>query len=239
MKYLKHIKLFEKFLIDYENENELLKKFSKEKVDEIIEFILSDNDFAKYKSKNFEIKTGGLSIVIIFDNYVIKITGNHSENRKIKTIKKYGKGLKYIYNFPNTLKEINFENNNLLCVVLDKFYLVEKEITNLINKIGYEMISFYEFKFLYNYKHKNGFIGREKMKLKENLTDIELEKVYKKRSSDIKMELNEKELSFLNDIENMYNEYNIIQKYLDTDDRLDISATNLALFNNHLIIFDL
>jgi len=232
--------LNEKIEIDNQfGENELLNKFSEKYIEELINIILNDVDFSKYKTIKYKIKTGGLSIVILFDKYVIKVTGSESEKRKIETLKKYGKEFKNIYNFPHLTKEINFKNTNLFCVVLDKFILIEKEIDNLINKIGYEMISFYEFKFLYNYKHRDGTIGRLKMKLNQNLTDIELQREYEKRLNNIKIELDNKELSFLNDIENMYKEYDTIKKHLTDDDRLDISSTNLALFNNHLIIFDL
>lgn len=259
---LKEWKFNENFKIDsLVSENELLKKLSEEKINKLIENILSDKDFVKYKSEDFKIKTGGLSLVIIFDKYVIKVTDDQSEIRKIKSIKEHGKGLKYIYNFPHLIKEINFEKINLTCVVLDKFELVEKEINELIEKIGIEskkflpekislteqlkytmgsiMLSFVEFKFRYNYKHEDGTIGSEQMGLQEGLTDIELEKEYKERLEWIKSKLNSTEIGYLNDIDKMYEEYDSIKEYLTQEDRLDISATNLAKFNGHLIVFDL
>jgi len=238
------MKTFEQFVNDIKidnqfGENELLKKFSKEDINELLNIILSDKDLIKYKSKNYKVKTGGISIVIIFDKYVVKITASESEKRKIQTLQKYGKNLKYIYNFPYTLKQMNFKNTNLLCVVLDKFDMVEKEIQEFIDKIGYEMISFDEFKFLYYYKHKDGIIGRKKMRLREGLSDEELNNEYQKRLQNIKTKLNQKELSYLNDIENMYKEYNTIKNKLTSEDRLDVSSTNVGLFNGHLIIYDL
>ena len=89
IKTLREWKMNENFQIDsLVSENELIKKLSKEKVNELIKVILSDPEFKEYQSEDFKIKTGGLSLVIIFDKYVIKVTDDESELRKIKSIKK-------------------------------------------------------------------------------------------------------------------------------------------------------